>query len=110
LQGHYCQGKKFYYTNLESKSIKKKSGLKTCHHIIIICGVTVTQRKSTRRLTGQDPGFAIQTEKIIPTLTDFRISESPDERIRRILIIRIKDDIPQDLPDVELVTDLVSML
>jgi len=49
-------------------------------------------------------------KKIIPTLTDFRISESPDERIRRILIIRIKDDIPQDLPDVELVTDLVSML
>jgi hypothetical protein len=41
------------------------------------------------------------------TLTEFCISELPNDGIRRIDVIRIEDDFSQEFPDVKLVPDLV---
>ena len=45
--------------------------------------------------------------KKILTLTEFCISELPNNRIRWIDVIRIEDDFSQHFPDVKLVADLV---
>lgn len=41
------------------------------------------------------------------TLIKLRISELPNDRVGRIKVIRIKDNLSKDLPNVKLVADLI---